>query len=247
MTTNSIPALNLPSSYINGMQLAWASTTTLTVKNGQCRDSQNVFDIVVSTASTTINGAANGLNGLDTGSLATSTLYYVFAIAASTAYQASGFIISASATPVLPSGYDIYRRIGYARTDGSSHFLMFYQSGIGGSRKYILDAPISVLSGGSSATFVALDLSGAIPPIDKCLVGLQASFTPNAAGDIATIRPSGSSSTTSLIISGVVAAKAQQLSVESMALLISGVPKIDYEVTASGALTLLVASFVDSL
>jgi len=53
--------------YVNGMSIAWTSNTSLTVAAGQCRDSSNETDILVS-ASTVINtSAANGLNALDTG------------------------------------------------------------------------------------------------------------------------------------------------------------------------------------
>lgn len=246
--TNSVPVANLGLSYVNGLELSWASTTTLTVAAGQCRDSSNVFDLVLG-ASTVLNGAVVGsVNGLDTGALANSTLYYVFVIADSTKYRPTGLLLSASETaPTMPAGYDILRRIGYARTDGSARILKFYQCGNAGMRKYVLDVPLSVLSGGSSATFAAVDLSTAIPAIRNCLVGLQVSYTPAIAANAATIRPSGSASTAAVDISGVVAAKAQLMQVEAMSLLISGVPKVDYKVTASDALSLSVISFVDFL
>ena len=248
MTTNSIPALNLPLSYINGMNLAWASNTTLTVTSGQCRDSSNTFDIVVSTASTTINAASNGLNGLDTGSLGASTWYYVYAISNSTDYLPSGFLLSVSATaPTMPAGYDIIRRIGYARTDGSSHFVKFYQSGNGSNRKYFWDAKPSGLAAGTATSYTAVDLSVGVPPVANLEVEFEAYYTPNAAGDVAAIRPTGSSSTSFAAIKGAVAAVPQLLQIQAVTGLSSGVAKIDYIVTASDQLSLDILSFVDSL
>jgi hypothetical protein len=244
VTTSSIPVANLSPNYINGFVLDYATTTALTVEAGQCKDSTNVWDIVLS-ANATLSGAVNGVNGLDTGTLGASTLYAVYAIADSTKYHATATLLSTSATaPYLPFGYDIFRRIGWARTDGSSHFLKFYETP---SRKYTWDAPISVLSGGTSSTYAAIDLSAAIPPINKCSIDLQVSYTPAVAANTAVIRPSGSASTTSLVISGVVAAKVQDMYAQSLALLISSVPKIDYVVTSSDSLSLSVISFMDQV
>lgn len=248
MIINSVPVVNLPFSYINGLQLSYTSATTVTVAAGQCRDSSNQFDITLG-ASTVIDAGVNGVNGLDTGSLANSTLYYVYIISDSRSFNTPKLLLSTSATaPYVPAGYDILRRIGSVRTDGSAHFLKFYQSGSASQRKYTWDAPISVLSGGNSTTFAAVDLSGAVPALANCRVGIISSFTPATAANAATIRPSGSAATTGVTITGVVAAKAQGAQEEVLALLISGVPKIDYIVAAAGdALSLSVISFIESL
>lgn len=237
---------SLPMKYIYGLQLAWASNTTLTVGAGQCRDAGNENDLVISTT-TTINAAVNGANGLDTGSLANSTMYYVWIIGDSSAYRSTAVMVSTSATaPTMPYGYDQKRLIGYALTDGSARFLKFYQSGVGADRVHAWDAPISVLSAGTSATYAALDLSGAMPAIATDVV-LQGSFTPNAAADAASVRPSGSASTTYATVTGVVASKAQSVQLACKTLVVSSVAKVDYVVAASGSLALLVSSFTYSI
>lgn len=59
----------------------------------------------------TLNLATNGLNGLDTGTIAVNTWYYLFAIHNPTT-NASGTIASLSpTTPVLPSGFTKKKRI----------------------------------------------------------------------------------------------------------------------------------------
>jgi hypothetical protein len=238
----SQPIVNAPLMYINGLKLSYATATTLTVGIGQCRDSTNTFDMVIASPKT-IDAAVNGINGLDTGTFAASTKYHVFVIADSHGYNATGTILSLSLTaPELPFGYDLIRYIGDAISDGSTHFLPFYQYGLGTERTVFYDSMISVLSGGSSATYAAIDLSGAVP-IAATEVILHASFTPNAAADIASIRPTGSSATTVMTISGVVAAKAQQMQLCVPSLISSAVPKIDYLVTASGALSLSVVGY----
>src|SRR5271166_3374895 len=91
-----------PNLYANQMVLAYGSATTLTVTAGQVRDSLNVADLIT-TATLTINCALNGYNGLDTGALANSTMYYLFAIGDSSLTHPTGFIVSlSSTTPLLP-------------------------------------------------------------------------------------------------------------------------------------------------
>jgi hypothetical protein len=231
--------------YVSGLAIAWASNTTLTVAAGQCSDSSNSFDIKAASA-LTINAAVVGANGIDTGALGASTVYNVFVIWQQVGRSTPAAIISTSSTPIMPEGYDLYRRIGYTTTDGSSHFLLMYQYGSGLNRKYIYDAPISILSAGNSATYAATSLAAAVPAIST-LVTFDAEFTPNAAGDTAALRPSGSASTTFCIISSVAAAKEQKMQIQVPSLVVSSVAKIDYLVTASGALDLFVVGFNDYL
>jgi hypothetical protein len=238
---------------VSDLVLSFASTTTLGISTGYCLDSNKTTVMKVGTA-LVLNSAVVGENGIDTGALTTSTEYYVFIIASSIAgndldsTKAGVALLSLSATaPVMPSGYDLLRRIGVVKTDGSSHFLPFYQSGKLNRRMYDWDEPISVLSGGSSATLAAVVCTTACMKADDQEIMVQAAFTPNAANDTAQVVQGTSTATTGKSMSGPVAAKAATAFIPVVAKLVSGVPNIKYKVTASGALTLLVASFVDNI
>lgn len=237
--------VNAPFLYINNLSVAWASNTTLTLASGICRDSTNTFDISL-TANKTINAAVNGANGLDTGSFAASKCYAVFVVADSSGFNSPVGLISLSATaPVLPTGYDIFRRVGWAFSDGSTHFILVYQSGNGSSRKYVYDEPVSALAAGTSATFAAVSLVQKIPAIEGTPVKLQIDFTPNAADDASYIRAGGSSATNGIVTYGNVAAKKASAQVEVLTKLVSSEPKFEYKVTASGSLNALLVSFID--
>jgi hypothetical protein len=236
--------VNDPSLYIDNLVVTYASDSTLTVTAGECRDSTNTFDMSYD-AATTIDCAVTGANGLDTGSLANSTWYAVYAIGDSTKYNADAFVVSADfSTPYMPAGYDILRKIGFILTDGSADILIFYVSGKGKERSYWFDAPISVLSGGASATFAEIDLSGAVPPVDALPVLIESTITPNAAGGSAIFRVLGSSATTGIAVSGSVAAVATIAMVKVLSYLDTATPKVEYKLSsASDALTLTVAGF----
>jgi hypothetical protein len=245
MTVN-IPIVNAGLLYVNGLQLARASNTTLTVQAGQARDSSNVNDIIIDSA-VTINGAANGFNRLDTGSLANNTWYAVYAIGDSTQNNPAGCQISANTSqPLLPDGYDMYRRIGWTLTDGSAHFLQFYQYGSDEKRNYWWDVGISELSGGAATTFTAINLLSSVPPI-ATNVRFDITFTPDGATELAEFRPTGSTATNGVVRFGCGVAAAQVGSIVVPCQLVTGAPSVDYKVASGDTLTLLTTGFDDFL
>src|SRR5271163_1557919 len=125
MTTPNIPVVNKGLLYVNGfavsqgaINVANLATNAINVTGGQCRDSTDTNDIVLPNATYTLNPLISGqVNALDVGALAAAvTLYYVYAISDSTQYRTPGTLLSLAdnifATPVLPFGYDMYRRVG---------------------------------------------------------------------------------------------------------------------------------------
>ena len=242
--TQLVPITNLGMLYINGMVPSYASATTLTVSFGQCRDVNNVQDIVVDDA-VTIDAAVNGLNGLDTGALANNTFYYIYAISDQTGFNPSGYILSANLlTPTLPENYSTYRRIGVAKTDGSANFLIFYVSGNNNARSHYWDTSISVLAAGTATSLTAVSLAAAVPPIDLTPVMLQVAFIPNTASDKVSFAPFGSTATVLPNISGVVASQTQTGQLKVMSKLDSGVPKILYiNSAATGSSSVTVSGF----
>jgi hypothetical protein len=244
MTQVNIPVVNLGYLNVQNLQLAVASTTTLTMAAGQARDSSNVNDIVLS-ASVTINGATNGINGLDTGSLGASHLYSVYVVGDSSGNNDTGAVVSLSASgPLMPVGYDMYRLIGYARTDGSSHFLAGYWSGSSNERTFIYDVPIATaLSAGTSNTYVAVTLATFVPAVANVLARMESNWTANAAGDTMALQPFNGVGDTVKYIAAVAGATAHTLVREYVqAQLSSGDPKINYKVSA-GSLALNVAGY----
>lgn len=249
----TVPVYGVLGPSVVGMRIAYATATTLTVTSGSATDSNGNNVITVSTASTTIDGATNGLNGLDTGSLAASTLYYVFAIGDPSGFNASGFLLSTSRTaPLLPSGrngnnYGIFARLGAVFTDGSSHFRIAYQEPNVGKRRYMqYDTPIAVLTGGTATTDTAISLATAIPPTAGNVI-IRAALTPNAASDTASIKTYGGTGY-DIIQVGQVAAVVSRLQYEILPSLNSSNLSLTYKLsTASAALTVEVVGYFDLL
>lgn len=242
--TPNQPVVNKSFLYVYGLNAAFASTTSLTFTAGQARDTTNTNDIVLS-SSKTLNLATTGINGLDTGSLAASTLYYVFAVGDSSSNNDPGFLASLSSTPSLPSGYDMYRRVLRFLTDGSSLVLSFTQTGNGIDRTITYDTILQVLTTGHATTFTDVSCSASVPATATS-VNFVASITPNTAGNQLKLRAKGSSSTNgSVQITGAVASVAQTMQLMCPC---SAAAAVQYLLSnSSDAGNLWVAGYVDSL
>ena len=239
-----IPIVNAGYLNVQGLQIARTGNAAATVELGQARDSTNVNDIVLS-AQATLNAATTGINGLDNGSLAASTLYALFVVGDSTNNNDSGILLSLSSTaPLLPVGYDMFRLIGYLRTDGSSYFLAGYWSGSANERTFVYDVPIATaVTAGSSNTYAPVVLTSFVPPFQNVLAKVELNWTANAAGDTMAIQPFSAVGDTLKYIAGVAGASAHTLVREYVqAQLNSGAPEINYKVSA-GSLAVNVSGY----
>ena len=243
----AIPVVNASNTYVDGLEMAWTADETISIAAGRARDSSDVNDIIVDAALSGSNIVA-GVNGLDTGTVAASTMYAVYVIGSSLGVVSPAGLMSlaSSATPTLPFQYDEYRRIGWVLTDGTSDNLLFWQYGSDKTRQYYYDVGISELSGGSSATYAAVDLASSVPPIATNVI-MDVAYTPNGATDVAEFLPFGSSATNGIVRFGYGVAGAQVGQAVIPCQLDSGVPKIQYKVTSGDALTLLTSGFYDYL
>lgn len=161
------------------------SVSSITVTSGTAYVALN------SVGAGTVNCATVGADGLDDGTLAAATWYYLYVIYDGTNIKR---LASASASaPTLPSGYTYKRLVGVAVTDASAHFKVFVQQGL--SFKY--DEYQVVTSGTTAQNWAAVSCTAFIPPISRIgCFQLKMKFTA-AAGDgfDASLRRYGSAST----------------------------------------------------
>ncbi len=239
--------INAGEKYVNGLGITRASDSALIMAAGQARNSSNVNDIVLA-AAVTNNGGSTGANGVDVAALANSSLYAVYVIGDSTKFKATASLLSLDVLqPALPGGYDMFRRVGWVRTDGTADLLEFHQYGEGVERTYYYDVGILELNAGASATYAQVDLSLAVPPIVTEVL-FDTLYTPNGATDVAEFIPFGSVATNGVVRigSGVAGAQVDSVWIPS-ALDGAGVASIEYKVTSGDTLTMLVTGFRDQL
>ena len=246
MSVSNYPIKDLASMPIFGLNVSKASATSLTVAAGTCRDSTNKLDMTLGsaypnlesktvTAPITLDATVNGANGLDAGSLAASTVYAVYVIADSTAYQNTAGLISTSLTaPTMPTGYNAWRMVGFAVTDGSSHFLDMFQMGQANNRKIYFDTKIATaVTAGNSTTYANVALTSFVPALDNTLVYVDSVYTPASAGNLLSLQKFGATGAQAEV-KGQVNAVVIETRNELPAGLNSGVPTIAYKVGNAG-------------
>lgn len=120
----------------------------------------------LSSVNVTAGISVSGTNGLDTGSAAGSTWYYVWIISNG---RTTAALLSTSATsPQLPSGYTHKALVSYARTDGSGQVLNFTHV----DHNYRWGARMPVVSGDVPPTWTTVNLLGMVPPNKERVVNL---------------------------------------------------------------------------
>ena len=238
------PVVNAGLSYVNGLNLTWASVTTLTAAAGQCRDSSGVNDIDVDSA-LTLDVDLSGAGGLDQGSMANNTIYAIYVVGSS--YGAADPVLICStdhSSPLMPFNYDMHRRIGFFRSDGSAEILPFYQVGESSQRWMYYDASIATdITAGSSAVYADVDCTGSVPLINT-IIELDCSFDPTAGDDELVVVPNGSTSANGLNrMSGSAAGVTK---IGHMTCPCQGDATLEYKVTGS-AVALNVQGYLDNL
>src|SRR5690606_10372794 len=158
------------------------------------------------------------VNALDTGTIAASTLYYVYAIGDSTEFRPNGCLLSLSASqPTLPFGYDMYRRIGAISIDSGSHVRPFMQVGSGNSREMFYDPGtgpstkgVVIPSSGTagSTSYVNLGVLTSLVPqlVVDCII--NCAFTPNFDNNVLFLAPATIDNVTTACVGSVAAMSA---------------------------------------
>lgn len=252
MSIQNVPVTPLPYLYISGMNIAVASSLIISIAPGAARDNNDILDIVFNNAFY-INAQVNGAGGLDIGSPAVNQKYVVYLIADSSNKLPPSALLTlySNVSPLVPLGYDSRRLLGFVQTNGSALFTQATVLNASSSKSYYLQPEISVASGVNSTTFATVNLSSAVPTTTApfVIVKLDILFTPAAAGDFASFRPTGSGATSNLpVVTGIAAGVPQRQFITMITGIGSSVPEIDYLVSSSAdSLSILVNAYAVSL
>jgi hypothetical protein len=152
--------------HLFGLTLSTAgSSATFGVAAGECADSTSVDLLVLSSAYTKTTSAwavGSGNGALDTGTIAANTWYHVYSIKRPDTGVVDICVSLSVTTPNLttgniPTAYTLPRRIGSMKTDASSHWVLFHQSG----DEFLWDVPFQDLNGvapGTTGQLVTLNV-----------------------------------------------------------------------------------------
>lgn len=248
MPVSSVQYGQSPWQYANGLKITNDGTTPdeiIDIAVGSIMDSTGVYQLNVdSVLSPSI--ASSGLNGLDAGTVAASSVYAVYLVADPVTQQEIGAVFSLSLTgPLMPFGYSAYALIGFVVTDATSDILLgTWTAGNGSQRMFYYDAPIATaVTAGNATSYTAVSLAAFVPAIQDTEVLVNYAFTPNAASDTLKMTP-GNGVGDFVTITGQVASVVVSDNTEVLAKVTSSVPEIDYKLsTGSAAVAINVAGF----
>lgn len=111
-----------------------------------------------------------GANCIDTGSLAASTWYYIWVIFSPSTAAEAGLLSLSSTAPTLPSGYTLYRRVGFCRTTADTEIRDFHTNAYG---RHYYDTYYQILTNGTQTSFTAVDCSTLVPPTSTLFIGFM--------------------------------------------------------------------------
>lgn len=238
MPVSSVQYGQVPWKYANGLQISNDSINPdeiIDISVGSILDSTGVYQII-SDSVLSPNIQNDGLNGLDTGTVAASTVYAVHLIADPVTQQPEGAMFSLSATaPLMPFGYSAFALIGYVVTDATSDILLgYWTAGNSSKRTFMYDAPIATaVTAGAATSDTAVSLAAFVPAVNLGPVYIKFAMTPAAASRTLTLKTFGAVGdmyqATSQVTGVVLRDTAYLLSA-----LNSGAPSIEYYWSAGG-------------
>lgn len=170
----------LAAKHIDGLTLSAAGGSgSFGIAAGVAGDASGAMMVLASAFSKTTGGWASGSgNGaLDGGSIANSTWYHVFLIKNPTTLSVDILISTNLASPTMPSGYTLKRRIGSIKTNGAAQWLKFTQYG----DEFLWSVPVQDYQSGLSAGAITVPLPS-LPPglnVKAKIRGLIYSTTPD--------------------------------------------------------------------
>jgi hypothetical protein len=114
-----------------------------------------------------LNGAGTGAGQLDTGSEANDTFYHIYVIHNPSTNNTTGLLSTSMTSPVLPSGYTYFARVGVARNDSAGDFIFFQSL----DWEYSIEGQDANANAAAPTVLTSLDLSDFIPVNAKIVQG----------------------------------------------------------------------------
>jgi len=160
-----------PTNFISGLGITRTSASQLTIEIGSARSDDDTTNLALA-ATVTANLASAGAGGLDTGSEASSTWYYLWLIYNPTSDIYAAMWSLSSSSPTMPSGYTKKKRVGSWYNNSSSALRGAVQvEAVGNLRTYFYESELSttirVLNAGTATAFTDVNCSSFIPPTSR--------------------------------------------------------------------------------
>lgn len=175
----NVAASTVPVRYKAGRHPVYTSASTVTLRSGYSIMDSTDSTVLTLTADQAVALSSSGPNGLDTGSEASNTWYYLYVISDGSNVRGLWSVTNESVTGSItpPSGYTLKAQTPYMwRNDGSSNLIkgryvgsldsptFWYNQGYRGEGQTGTASTTEILTNGSATTFTAVSAASFIPP-----------------------------------------------------------------------------------
>lgn len=220
LSGNPVQGYSIPWRYIHGLEISILDGNLISVAVGQARDESNIMDMPIGDpnyvgittpeadaidpnayAPLIIDPSRVGVpNGLSEGSLLADSMYLVYIIAdAKFEKPVAGLLapaIDIQTCPLLPSGYNTWRLLGFVATDSNGDLSVFPIGTQLAKEGQTFANPSNTpsLSGGNATSFTGVDLHSACPlgDLPNVVIQVLVTFIPSSNASYAQFRPTGS-------------------------------------------------------
>ena len=126
---NAPSAINLVGNSLKSNLQVQANSGTPLSKVDINADLLSVQGVVLNGVDLTANIVSSGVDGLDTGSPSASTWYAIHVITNAAGTLVASLLSLSPTAPTLPSGYTLFRRVGWVYNNASGNLVSTYRSG----------------------------------------------------------------------------------------------------------------------
>jgi len=174
-------AVALTKRLVHNLRLETSSVSQVTIKAGSTVGSDDGSSVISLASDIIISITNSGANGLDTGSEASATLYYIWLIKNPSTGTVAGLFSLSDSAPTMPSGYTQKRLVGAVRNSSGGDFLFFKQ--IGGLVEF--ETPIALVNGSIPTSWTQVTTASFYPvKIGRALRLYQYAGAPTSGADI---------------------------------------------------------------
>lgn len=199
----AIPAANLPSQSIRDISRGLVIKNTAANPTYQMDidadevmlQSTDPYALAIRSVNLTVDITAGGVNGLDTGSEAVSTWYYLWVIYNPTTTTTAGLLSMSSTAPTMPAGYTYKALVGAVYNGSGGNLVLITQKGNSVSSESIL-----VLSGGTGSPYDPINSVPMCPVNAKTVKGHAEVLHASGAGSYEVKLASSSSNASGEIV-----------------------------------------------
>lgn len=152
------------SGFMSGLDVEQSSNSTINIIADVIDVTDASNELSVTSVNVTCDVTASGAGGLDTGTVASSTWYYLYLVTEDDGTLPVGLMSLSRTSPTMPGTKTRKRLVSPFRVNGSTHIVSFRKIGTKVDYRWVDSTPGVALNSGGSTSFSTIDFRTFCPP-----------------------------------------------------------------------------------